>query len=459
MNLGVLSLLPIVVLLVLVFTTRRTLMALTAASLVGAILIGGINFPSVWIEKIQLAFTQGTVGYLLLLMALFGILIKLLVKSDYAIYFAHWLSKFANTRKKALLLTYLLGWIICVDDCLNNMAVSASMKRICDHHKVPRTLFGYVVNCTAAPVCVLLPISTWFVFYSGLFEDFGVVLNGSGSAAYLAGIPYLFYAWISLVICILVILGVFPLLGITKEDNNYAAETGIVCTKERSADNVEITCQDDDGESEKKANPYFFLIPMAIIIALTIITNDVLVGCIGAILVTALMMLASKRFTFGDIFDASFEGIADNLQVCCVIAVALTMVEMNKTTGLAEFVVTIITPIFESASFTFPALVFAFCAAYTFSCGGFWDGSMVFMPIVVPIAQALGMNSLLSCMALVCAATAGSTTYVAGDAVLVASRAVDIKPIYQAKATLPYALVSYGLTIIAFLITGFVQQL
>ena len=80
---------------------------------------------------------------------------------------------------------------------------------------------------------------------------------------------------------------------------------------------------------------------------------------------------------------------------------------------------------------------------------------MIFMPIVVPVAAALEVNPLLPCMALVCAATAGSTTYVAGDAVMITSRAVDIKPYYQMLGTLPYAAVSYILTIVLFLIAGF----
>jgi Na+/H+ antiporter NhaD/arsenite permease-like protein len=82
--------------------------------------------------------------------------------------------------------------------------------------------------------------------------------------------------------------------------------------------------------------------------------------------------------------------------------------------------------------------------------------SMIFMPIVVPLATALGVNPLLPCAALVCAAAAGSTTYVCGDAVMITSRAVDIKPYYQMLGTLPYALISYVLSVIAFLIAGFV---
>ena len=170
MNYGILSLIPVVVLFVLIFTTKRMLLSLTVASLAGSILLGGWNFASVWLEQIQAAFMGGTVGYLFLLLALFGILIRLLDKSGAAIEFANWLSRYANTRRKAMLLTFFLGWIIFVDDYLNNMAVSTAMKRVCDRHRIPRTLFGFLVNCTAAPVCVLIPVSTWAVFYGGLFE-------------------------------------------------------------------------------------------------------------------------------------------------------------------------------------------------------------------------------------------------------------------------------------------------
>ena len=456
MNYGILSLLPIAVLFAFVFTTKRTLLSLTVASLVGAVLLGGFRFPSVWLSNVQTAFAGGTVGYLFLLLTLFGIFIRLLDVSGFAVRCASWLSRIANTKRKTLLLTYILGYIICVDDYLNNMAISAAMKKVSDRHKIPRTLFGYVVNATAAPVCVLIPISTWVVFYSGLFEEYEVVAGDSGFAAYLHGIPYLFYAWISLIICLLVIMGVIPLLGITRKDQKYAEETGIVCTAERNADGNAITSNDSELGEEASANPIFFLIPMAVIIALTIITGDVMAGCMGAILVTIILMLFTRSFTLKTIFDACFEGIAGNAQICCVIAVALALVEINKSLGLPEFVVSVLVPVLEHASFAFPAIVFLFCAAYTFFAGGFWDGSMLFMPIVVPIARSLGVDPLLSCMALVCAATAGSTTYVAGDAVMIESRAVDIKPIYQTKAMLPYALIAYALSVIAFLIAGII---
>lgn len=457
MELGVLTLLPIVVLFVLIFTTKRMLLSLTTASFVGAILLGGTNFASVWIEKMQEAFMGGTVGYLFLLLALFGILIALLDASGAVTEFATWLSKYANTRKKALLITYVLGWLIFVDDYLNNMAISTAMKKVTDSHKIPRTLLGYVINSTAAPVCILVPISTWAVFYSGLFEDFGVTVNGTGTGAYIAAIPYMFFGWISLILLFLVIMGVVPLMGITKKHNEIAQETGVVCPLDVSMDDVEITAPDFAllENQGTKANPWNFLIPLIVLVALTILSDtNVLIGCMGGIATTAILTLVQKKVDFNGILDNAYNGILSMVMICTIIAVALTLVEINTATGMPDFVVATLTPYLKGAYL--PAIVFGFCAVYSYFGGGFWDMSMIFMPIVVPLATALNVNPLLPCAALVCAAAAGSTTYVCGDAVMITSRAIDIKPMYQMLGTLPYALISYVLTIICFIIAGLV---
>jgi len=458
MDLGILSLLPIAVLFVLIFTTKRMLLSLTCATLVGSLLLGGIKgFAPEWLGKIQSAFMAGTLGYLFLLLALFGILIALLDASGAVTEFATWLSKYANTRKKALLITYLLGWLIFVDDYLNNMAISTAMKRVTDSHKIPRTLLGYIINSTAAPVCIIVPVSTWAVFYAGLFEEFGVVVNGSGTGAYLAAVPFLFFGWISLIILFLIIIGVFPLLGVTKKHDQIAQETGVVCPLDVNMDGAEITAPDFHSivDTEGKAKPWNFLIPLIVLVAVTILAGiDVMVGCMAGIAAIGILILIQKRLKLVEIFDNAYQGVLSMVMICAIITMALTLVEVNTATGMSDFVVATLTPYLNGA--LLPAIVFGFCAVYSYFGGGFWDMSMVFMPIVVPLANALGVNPLLPCAALVCAAAAGSTTYVCGDAIMITSRAIDIKPYYQMLATLPYAIVSYVLTVIAFVIAGFV---
>jgi Na+/H+ antiporter NhaC len=475
LNLGIITLLPIIVLFVLIFTTKRMLLSLTAATIVGAIILaianlanaGGAFSPktiidaitgicSTWLSVIQQAFAEGTVGYLFLLLGLFGILIAILDISGAVLEFANWLAKFANTRRKALLITYLLGWLIFVDDYLNNMAVSTAMKKVCDKYGIPRTFLGYVVNCTAAPVCIIIPISTWGAFYSGLFEENGVVgANGTGLGAYIEGIPFMFYAWASLLVCLLVIIGLIPMIGITRKDNKLAAETGIVLSKERSMDEIEIRSNSESSSENIKSNPLFFLFPLILLIAVTILTEDVMVGCMLAILLTGIIMIARKAVTMKGFFDNAYSGVLGMVYIMGVIVMAMTMVQINAQDGLSTFVVDSLTPVLSNIAWIMPAIVFGFCAVYSYFGGGFWDMSMVFMPIVVPLAMNLGLNPLLPCIALVCAAAAGSTTYAAGDAVQITARAVDIKPFYQMLGTLPYAVISYGISVVAFGIAGF----
>lgn len=459
MDLGVLTLLPIAVLFILIFTTKRMLLSLTAATLVGSILLGGPKgFASTWLGKVQEAFTAGTLGYLFLLLALFGILIALLDSSGAVTEFASWLSKYANSRRKTLFITYILGLCIFVDDYLNNMAISTAMKRVSDSHKIPRTLLGYVINGTGATDCVLIPISTWAVFYSGLFEQFGVTVNGSGTKAYFAAIPYMFYPWITLVVLILVIVGVIPKIGITKKHDQIAQETGVVCPADVNLDGKEILAPDFAsilGENNN-AKPWNFLIPLAVLVAVTILADiNVMVGCMAGVAVTAILMLAQKKIKIGEIFDNAYQGVLSMVMICAIIAMALTLVQINTATGMSDFVVSVLKPILHGA--LLPAIVFAFCSVYSFFGGGFWDMSMIFMPIVVPLATALGVDPLLPCAALVCASVAGSNTYVCGDAVMITSRALDIKPYYQMLGTLPYALISYVLSIVCFVAAGFLN--
>jgi Na+/H+ antiporter NhaC len=336
------------------------------------------------------------------------------------------------------------------------MAVSTAMKKVCDKHGIPRTFLGYIVNCTAAPVCIIIPISTWGAFYSGLFEENGVLgANGTGRGAYIEGIPFMFYAWIALLVCLFVIIGVIPMIGITRKDNQLAAETGVVLSRERSMDDVEIKSTDEGSSENAKTNPLFFLLPLILLVIVTVLSDDVMIGCMLAIVLTGIIMLARKTITLGGFFDGAYKGVISMIYIMGVIVMAMTMVGINGQDGLSTFVVDGLTPILDSIAWLMPAIVFGFCAVYSYFGGGFWDMSMVFMPIVVPLAINLGLNPLLPCMALVCAAAAGSTTYAAGDAVQITARAVDIKPFYQMLGTLPYAVISYVISVIAFGIAGF----
>jgi Na+/H+ antiporter NhaC len=256
-------------------------------------------------------------------------------------------------------------------------------------------------------------------------------------------------------VCLFVIIGVIPMIGITRADNKLAAEKGVVLSLERSMDNVEINSADSGSSDAVKANPLYFLLPLALLIAVTVLSGDVMVGCMLSIVFTGALMLGRKTVTLKGFFDNAYAGVTGMAYIMGVIVMAMTMVQINTQDGLSEFVVATLAPALDSIAWLMPAIVFGFCAVYSYFGGGFWDMSMVFMPIVVPLATDLGLNPILPCVALACAAAAGSTTYAAGDAVQITARAVDIKPFYQMLGSLPYAAISYGVSVIAFGIAGF----
>ncbi len=459
-NYGILSVLPMITLFIFVFATKRVILSIIAATIMGIFVIGDGNPMLSWLDYIQRGGLNGTTVWLNLLIALFGILIMLFEKSGAVTEFAQFLSKYATTRKKALLITYVLGLLIFVDDYLNNLAIATAMKKLTDKFKVPRTLLGYIINSTAAPVCIILPISTWAVFYGTLFESNGVTYNGSGMGAYIHAIPYMFYGWIVPIVVLLVILGVIPLMGITKKHNQLALETGIVIPAGVGFDNDEPYKPDGFEESDeelKKAKPWNFLIPMIVLVVVTAIFDlDVMPGCIGAIIAASVLYLAERKISFKELCDATYEGVESMkfvyLQTICI----MTLVEINTTTGLSDYIVSVTSPILSGVYL--PVLVFVVLGIYSYFGGGFWDMAMIFMPVVIPLANMLHVDPILTGAALISATAFGSNTYVCGDGVVVASRANDIKPPYQMLGTLPYALISAGISAILFFVVGLVTS-
>lgn len=162
---------------------------------------------------------------------LFGGLISLLTDSKGSFGFSKYISKVCNTERKTLMTTFIMGILIFVDDYLNVLSIGTCMKKISDKQKIPRETLAYLLDSTGAPVCVLLPFSTWAVFYASLFyEQDSVKALGVTSAmgAYLKAIPFLFYPTITLIIVFLFVVGWMPKIGPMKKAYKRVEETGKV---------------------------------------------------------------------------------------------------------------------------------------------------------------------------------------------------------------------------------------
>lgn len=183
MEYGIVSLLPTALVLALAIKTQRTLESVVAGALFAFILMDGFGFVDTLAEVSLAVLRDEDVAWIILVCALYGVFIALLVRSGGSMAFGNLLLQRLNSKRQSLLATWGLGLVIFLDDYLNSLTVGATMKAVTDRFKTSRAMLAYVVDSTAAPLCLLVPISSWGAYFAGLLEKNAVAPGWSGSHA------------------------------------------------------------------------------------------------------------------------------------------------------------------------------------------------------------------------------------------------------------------------------------
>lgn len=454
---GALALLPIATILVVSVLTRRTLLALFSGTLVGALLVGGWGFVDSWIEYFTISMTDATVQWLVLVVALFGMLITVFNVSGAVRDFALWAERFVNSKRKSLIATWVLTIILFIDDYLNALTVGTSMKTVTDRYKVPRTMVGTIIKMTSAPIAVIIPFSTWAVFFAALLEQGGVTVNGTGMGAYLQGLPFVFFGWIALAVGLLLAVGVLPAWGTLKKDVARAMDTGDTLPLNTTAEEREFELAGSTGAASKNPLPFNFLIPIVVLVAVTILSGvDIVKGSAAALVVAIVLALLQRKMKVKETFSAAFDGIMSMGFVMVLSVLAFMVQHVNMDLKLVDWVISVTEPAMTGA--LLPAVVFLVCGIYAYATGSFWDLAAVITPIVLPLAIAMGVDPILAGAAVFSGAALGSTTCLYGDGIILASQSVGVKPVNLMTAILPYAGIAAALSFVAYLITGFVMH-
>ncbi|GAA3586172.1 Na+/H+ antiporter NhaC family protein [Klugiella xanthotipulae] len=453
---GALALIPVATILVVAVFTRRTLLAMVAGTLIGTVLLGGRNFFESWVAYFNASLADDTLQWLVLVVVLFGILIALLERSGAVGDFAAWAALRVTSRRKSLVMSFLLTIVLFVDDYLSSLTVGTSMKAVTDRYRVPRTQLGTIIKMAAAPACVLIPFSTWALFFSGLLEESGVTTNGTGFGAYIESIPLIFFGWISVTMSLLLALGLLPLIGPLKTANLRAHATGetlpaTLTEGERKAeDTCAVTTEDD------RPRPYNFLIPIITMIAVTLTTGvDILTGTTAALVVAIVLYLAQRTISFTGVAEAAFGGVTSMSFVIVLSVLAFMVQHMNVDLALATYIIDATTPFMNGA--WLPAIVFLVCGVYAYATGSFWDLAAVITPVVIPLALAMEVNPILAGAAVFSGAALGSTTCLYGDGIILAAKSTGVKPLHLMLTILPYAGVAMALSFVLYVIAGFIS--
>ena len=447
---GLISLIPVLVVVILAFMTRRTFEPLLIGSVVGFILLEGAGFFPAWLDAVYVVMMDGVTVWIILVCGLFGSLIKLLEKSGGALGFSAMATRHTKSRGAALIITWVLGIIVFVDDYLNALSVGAAMRKVTDHYKVPREMLAYVINSTGAAVCVLIPFSTWSAFMAGQLEANNVMVGGSGTSAYIATIPYILYAWVAVLIVPLFALKILPRIGPMKQAEERAETTGKVFPASQLDENGEAAVLESQPEGAPRV--INFALPMLLLAGVTIYTEDMLVGVILAIVTCAVMFIPQKLMSLNAFFDHALEGFKDMVLVLGIIVAAFFLQQANEGLGLTPFVIETVEPLMSPA--LLPAISFIVVGFLAFATGSFWGVAAIAFPIIIPLGTSLGVNLFLVSGAIISAAAFGSHTCFYGDAVTLTCASSQIKNMDYAKTAIPLVALPSLLGIILFVIMG-----
>lgn len=458
LNYGILCLIPIAVILGIALWKKDTFMSIIAGLFVAMLMAAKFN-PLVALglfmdEFYVTACDDGTM-WVLLVCALFGALIALMTESGGVLGFSTWAKKLLNSRKKTLLGTWILGIIVFVDDYLNCLAVGASIRPLADKYRISREMLAFIINSTGVIVCAIIPFSTWGAFFGGLMEEAGMTNGLSAIDGYTHAVPYMFYALIALLIVPLVALGVLPMFKNMKAAETRALETGEVLSPESKAALAE-GLEDETRFEGKPCRAINFILPILLVAAITVYTEDMVVALFFAIILCFVMYLPQKLMSVKGFCDAIMKGLIDMFPVLVIIILSYMLIDVNSMLGLTDFVVQICQANVSPA--LFPCIVFIGVGLLAFASGSVWGLAAIAFPIVGPVSLAMGIDPFLCAGATISAVAFGGHICMYADTVILTSASTQATPADYFKTSLPITLAyPFVLGAIAYLVAGFIM--
>ena len=444
---GLISLVPVLVVIVSAIITKRALEPLILGTLVGFVILAKENFVVAYLDSLY--GELGESSYYIIIFGLFGIYIHLLEKANAISGFTKVGLRFARNKKKAGFLAWIMGLVFFLDNYFSILGAGISNREIADKNKMSREMFSFAVNAVACCTCVLVPLSLWGVFMSGQIEMTLGIEMGTGLGEIVKSIPFMFFAWVLLIFVLLYQFRIIKPFGPMKKAEERAETTGAVLPEDLAAQ-----APANSDEDEKPVNILNFIIPMASLIAVTLVTQELTYGLIVGIVLCFILYIAQKLITAAEAFDAICKGFEEMFVVTALVISAFVLQNANDELGLAPFVVNSVVNVISAP--LLPVIAFVLLMVLGFVTGSFWGMAAVCFPIMLPLAQALDANIYLTIGAVIAGCAAGSATCFYGDSVTLTCGLTKIRNIDYLRSALPMLIPPIVVTAIIYIAAGFI---
>ncbi|MFC7403757.1 Na+/H+ antiporter NhaC family protein [Georgenia alba] len=484
---SILSLLPPLVTIGLAITTKRIIPALAVGIVLGSLMAAGwdvLGAGRLIGEVVSgLVIAEGAIAeemYISVFVFLLGVLTAFIYLAGGTGAFAEWMSRHVRTRARATLVPVVVGVVLFFDDAFSALVGGNISRSVTDRHRVSRAKLSYLIDSTAAPVIILVPISGWAAFIaatmSGIFAD-NDITELTGYEAYLQSVPTNFYAITALLFAVAVAaLGLN--LGPMRRHETRAVETGELWDASRGKVPGEASRkleQRDDGR------PRDLLVPVAILVVLTIVfaawigiagtdgpitvmqvlaNTDVILALFWSGLVSCIVagaMLLARRTPARDVGRAALVGAGSMWMAVVVVFLAWVTAEIISELGIGEYVAGFITG--DLAFSLLPAILFLLASFVAFSMGSTFGTFGLILPIAAEIVANVDLSMLIPAFGAVLAgAIFGDHTSPLSDTTILSSIGSGIQVIEHVNTQLPYALVCSASSLVGFVVLGVTQS-
>ena len=472
------SLLPPILAIILALVTKEVYSSLFIGIVIAALFSANFN-PVVGMDNLLsvglIDAVSGTAGIFVFLVVL-GILVALVNKAGGSAAFGAWAEKHIKSRMGAMLATFVLGVLIFIDDYFNCLTVGSVMKPVCDRHKVSRAKLAYIIDATAAPICMIAPISSWAAAVASYAPE------GEGISLFVRAIPYNFYSLLTFVFIIVLCVKKMD-FGPMKLHEFNAINNGDLFT---TGDKVE------DGEAVQfstRSRVSDLVLPIVVLIILCVLAliyvggffgvdiwggtdnagnfigsfgnTDATVGLpwgsIIALVITILYFMARRLISFKEAMECVPKGFVAMVPAILILTFATALKNVNGLLGYATYVENLLANAESLANFL-PAVIFVVACILAFSTGTSWGTFGILIPIVTVIFDANDPLLIIGMSACLAGAVCGDHCSPISDTTIMSSAGAQCNHLNHVSTQLPYAITVAAVSFVSYVLAGLIQN-
>lgn len=462
------SLMPPIIAIVLALLTKEVYLSLFAGCALGALLVTGLH-PWEAFDTLYNTMIDSADFSILMFMILLGMIVMLMQESGGTRAYGEWASARLKTKKSALIATSLLGVLIFVDDYFNCLTVGSVMRPVTDKNKISRAKLAYIIDATAAPICIIAPISSWAAAVTGFVE------SEDGFSVFMKSIPYNYYALLTIfALLMFVILKVD--FGPMKLHEDNAAKGDLYTTPDRPYANANPDVIKGNG---KVIDLVFPIVSLIICCVIGMIYTGgffsgtpfieafsdcdapvgLMLGSFFAMVITVFFYAVRKVLPFKESFACIPEGFKAMVPAILILTFAWTLKSMTDSLGAKEYVAGLVNGASGSLLNFLPAIIFLVAIFLAFATGTSWGTFGILIPIVVNTFSGtdntMMIISISACMA---GAVCGDHCSPISDTTIMASAGAQCNHMNHVSTQLPYVVVVAAVSFITYIIAGFIHN-